>query len=677
MPYRTPPVAMTALTLSGVWVLVHLTGAGGWPFQFYGYRLSAPLLLLATAWVAWRTARLAGGRGARRFSLLIVASNTTMTIGSVIALVEAVATGQTRYPTGNPVVQVLDLVALLFTLGALLSVPMRVRWPASGVRLGLDMAVVMITGVLFCWYFFIHPAFRATDGTWVPAVVMIRTGGLLVAVFAVVRLVLGGVAEVSRRALLVWGGAGVAVVTVGVLQRVLPGQYLHLVLAVWALAVHLGLWMTVLQHRKVSGHTEAARPAPVQRPTSLTPYVAVAAAYTLLVTGLLRGLDSGSWPLVAGSILLTGLVMARQFIGLRDNGRLLVRIDAGMRALREAMEREQVLSDLGTGLLTTTDSAQAHRLAARAAAALVAGCPRARAAIIRVTPDDPDNWTVLEAAGDRAEEVEGVRLPGECVPDELLARLSAGEVITAPGLAAAGVTGPPVVDERPVTLFPLLNGARFFGILAVAAESPLPGDVIESLRTLRTQVSLALDSVALTEELTRRAMHDMLTGLGNRALLWDRMAAALARARRSGKPVGVLLLDLNGFKPVNDTYGHEAGDTLLKVVAERLKTCVRTEDTVARLGGDEFVVVTEDLIDVDGALVVADRVVRALDEPVTIGGHELRTPASIGIALTYGSAGPDEVLRDADAAMYVAKRRGGGCYHVHGTATPESALDSA
>ena len=87
--------------------------------------------------------------------------------------------------------------------------------------------------------------------------------------------------------------------------------------------------------------------------------------------------------------------------------------------------------------------------------------------------------------------------------------------------------------------------------------------------------------------------------------------------------------------------------------------------------------VTEDLIDVGGALVVADRVVRALDEPVSIGGQELRTPAGIGIALTYGSAGPDEVLRDADAAMYVAKRRGGGCYHVHGTATPETALDSA
>ncbi|MFC4064864.1 diguanylate cyclase domain-containing protein [Actinoplanes subglobosus] len=677
MRYRTPPVATAALTLSGIWVVLHLTGAGGWQFQFYGYRVCAPLLLLATAWVAGRTGWLAAGRGARRFSALVAASNVTMTAGSAIALVQAVTTGAAVYPTDNPVIQVLDLVALLFTLAALLSVPVRVRWSASGVRLGLDMAVVLVTAVLFCWYFFVHPAFGATDGTFVPVVVLIRTCGLLVAVFAVLRLVLGGAAEVSRRALMIWAGAGVAVVMVTVLQRVLPGQYLHIALAAWALAVHLGLWMTVLQHRKVTGHTEAARPAPVQRPTSLTPYVAVAAAYALLVTGLFRGLDSGSWPLVAGAILLTGLVMTRQFIGLRDNGRLVVRIDAGMRALREAMEREQVLSDLGTGLLTTNDSAEAHRLAVRAAAALVSGCPAARAAIIRVTPEDPENWTVLEAAGVRAEAVEGIRLPGESVPDELLARLSAGEVIAGLGPTALGVTGPAVVDDRPVTLFPLLNGTRFFGILAVAAEEPLPGDVIESLRTLRTQVSLALDSVALTEELTRRAMHDMLTGLGNRALLWDRMAAALARARRSGKPVGVLLLDLNGFKPVNDTYGHDAGDTLLKVVAERLKTCVRTEDTVARLGGDEFVVLTEDLADVGGALVVAERVVRALDEPVTVGGHELRTPASIGIALTYGSSAPDEVLRDADAAMYVAKRRGGGCYHVHGTATPETALDSA
>jgi diguanylate cyclase (GGDEF)-like protein len=125
----------------------------------------------------------------------------------------------------------------------------------------------------------------------------------------------------------------------------------------------------------------------------------------------------------------------------------------------------------------------------------------------------------------------------------------------------------------------------------------------------------------------------------------------------------VLLLDLNGFKLVNDTYGHDAGDVLLKVVAERLRGCVRTEDTVARLGGDEFVIVTEDLHEPADVRVVAERVVAALNEPVLVNGHELRTPASIGIAMSQPGDGPDDVLRQADAAMYVAKRRGAGLFH--------------
>ena len=679
MRYRTPPMALAALALSGVLVLLHLIDAGGWGLQFYAYRLSAPLLLAVPAWLAWRTSRLAARPGARRFALLAAASWSTTACGSAIALAQALITGSTAYPSGNPVVQLLDLAALSLALAALLTVPVRSRWSASNIRLGLDMAVVMVTAVLFCWYFVVQPARGGDTGAFLEAMILIRTCGILVAIFAVVRLLLGGVAEISRLALMTWGAAGLLLTVLSVVQRMLPEPHLHYALALWALYTHLLTRVAVAQHRKITGVAEErpATPAPVQRPTSLTPYIAVALTYALLVGGLLRGLDERSWPLVAGSILLTALVVARQIVGLRDNSRLVRRIDAGMTALREAMVREQVLNDLGTRLLTTTDSAEVHRLAASAAATLVAGTPGARTAIVRVTPDDPEKWTVLHAAGAGAEVVAGVRLASECVPDRLLARLADGEVISGSSMAALGVTGPAAAGERPVTLFPLLNGARFFGIMTVGAETELPGDVLKSLQTLRTQVSLALDSVALTEELTRRAMHDMLTGLGNRALLWDRLTAALARARRSGKPTGVLLLDLNGFKPVNDTYGHDAGDLVLKVVAERLRTCVRTEDTVARLGGDEFVIVAEDLTGVDGALVVAERVVQALNEPMTVNGHELRTPASIGIAISYGLGAADDVLREADTAMYVAKRRGGGCYHVHGPLESETAAGSA
>ncbi|GAA4927640.1 GGDEF domain-containing protein [Actinoplanes utahensis] len=679
MRYRMPPMALVALALSGILVPAHLIDAGGWGFQFYAYRVSAPLLLAVPAWLAWRTSRLATRPGARRFSLLAAASWGTTAGGSLIALTQAVTTGSTTYPSGDPVVQFLDLVALSLALAALLSVPVRSRWSASNVRLGLDMAVVMVTAVLFCWYFVVQPLRGGDTDAFLTAMILIRTCGILVAVFAVVRLLLGGVAEISRLALMLWGAAGLLLTVVSVAQRALPEPHLHYVLALWALYTHLLTRVAVAQHRKITGpaETRAATPAPVQRPTSMSPYIAVALTYALLVGGLMRGLDARSWPLVAGSILLTALVVARQIVGLRDNSRLVTRIDAGMTALREAMSREQTLNDLGTGLLTTNDSAEVHRLAAAAAATLVSGCPGARTAIVRVTPEDPEKWTVLHAAGAGAEVVSGIRLASECVPGELLTRLADGEVVSGPGLAALGLTGVDALGDRPVTLFPLLNGARFFGIMTVGADRELPADVLKSLQTLRTQVSLALDSVALTEELTRRAMHDMLTGLGNRALLWDRLTTALARARRSGRPIGVLLLDLNGFKPINDTYGHDAGDLVLKVVAERLRTCVRTEDTVARLGGDEFVILAEDLADVDGAQVVADRVVQALNEPMTVDGHELRTPASIGIALSDGRGGPDDVLREADTAMYVAKRRGGGSHHVHGILENETAAGTA
>jgi diguanylate cyclase (GGDEF)-like protein len=356
---------------------------------------------------------------------------------------------------------------------------------------------------------------------------------------------------------------------------------------------------------------------------------------------------------VAGSMLVGGLLAAR----LRDHRRLLARADDDLRTLRAAMTREQVLNDLGTGLLTATDSAGVHRLAAAAAAALVTECPGARTAIVHISPDHPENWTVLHAAGAGAEVVPGVRLPGDSVPAALLARLANGETVSGPSLSALG--------RHPVMLLPLRDERRFFGAIAVGTPAGPPAGVRKSLETLRTQVSLALSGVALTEELTERAMHDVLTGLGNRALLWDRMTGSLARARRSGRTVGVLLLDLNGFKPVNDTYGHDAGDLVLRTVAARLQTCVRTEDMVARLGGDEFVILAEDLTELAGALVIADRVVHALNEPIDVDGHGLLTPAAIGIALSRPGEGPDEVLRDADTAMYVAKRRGGGCYHVH------------
>jgi diguanylate cyclase (GGDEF)-like protein len=147
--------------------------------------------------------------------------------------------------------------------------------------------------------------------------------------------------------------------------------------------------------------------------------------------------------------------------------------------------------------------------------------------------------------------------------------------------------------------------------------------------------------------------------LANRAFLHERLRQALARSRRHTADTAVLLLDLDGFKQINDTLGHEAGDEVLREVARRIDQAVRTEDTAARLGGDEFAVLAEDLADDDAALTIAERITAALGRPVTFGGRPLSIGASIGIAYSGdGPADPDDILRRADAAMYHAKREG-------------------
>jgi diguanylate cyclase (GGDEF)-like protein len=155
------------------------------------------------------------------------------------------------------------------------------------------------------------------------------------------------------------------------------------------------------------------------------------------------------------------------------------------------------------------------------------------------------------------------------------------------------------------------------------------------------------------------AYYDALTGLPNRTLFFDRLQTALAMARRDSQRTALLFIDLDRFKPVNDTYGHEVGDQLLQRVAQQLRDCVRESDTVARLGGDEFVVLLPHVHTLDDAMAVADKIHARLREPVEIGAYRLEISSAIGVA-TFPEDGADEValVRSADDAMYRAKAGG-------------------
>ena len=168
------------------------------------------------------------------------------------------------------------------------------------------------------------------------------------------------------------------------------------------------------------------------------------------------------------------------------------------------------------------------------------------------------------------------------------------------------------------------------------------------------------------EKLTYLAQNDILTGLPNRALLLDRLGQAITRATRRGMLVGVMLVDLDRFKEINDSLGHSAGDLVLKEVAGRIRRALRDSDTVARLGGDEFCVVLEDCEGRDKVAVTAAKLRRVLDEPVVAEGREMFTGASIGLAV-YPDDGNsiEDLIKHADIAMYDAKRDGGNAYRFY------------
>ena len=166
---------------------------------------------------------------------------------------------------------------------------------------------------------------------------------------------------------------------------------------------------------------------------------------------------------------------------------------------------------------------------------------------------------------------------------------------------------------------------------------------------------------AFEDRLARHAFNDDLTGLPNRRVFLDRLEQALRRSRRRGSVHAVLFADVDRFKLVNDSVGHQAGDRLLVTIAERLSKALRPEDTLARFGGDEFTVLLEDVGGVGDAETVAARLLEALHEPIELpGGHEVVASVSIGITLASGNASPDDVLHDADVAMYQAKSGGAG-----------------
>ncbi len=236
--------------------------------------------------------------------------------------------------------------------------------------------------------------------------------------------------------------------------------------------------------------------------------------------------------------------------------------------------------------------------------------------------------------------------------------IAAGEAAIQFGVA------PTLIDVR------LGHAIAFTGVLCLAVVVWILG---EALVSAHTNQRLLLDREAT---LVRQATHDPLTGLPNRTLFNDRLEHALHRQARVGGYVAVMVVDLDGFKNINDSFGHLAGDDLLIAVAERYRSHLRGFDTIARLGGDEFAILVEHLDGPDQANQVAQRVLDVLIEQVELPNHTVAIGASVGIALTdRPDTEPYQLLSSADIAMYRAKREGKGCYRVFEAAMHTAALE--
>lgn len=224
----------------------------------------------------------------------------------------------------------------------------------------------------------------------------------------------------------------------------------------------------------------------------------------------------------------------------------------------------------------------------------------------------------------------------------------------------------------------LADTGRWQGEMSLRRANGSILNELVSLSVLPGNDSVSASYVAVLADITQlkeaeaeyraKANYDPLTKLPNRNLFQDRLNHLFLQSERSGRHFAILFIDLDGFKPVNDQFGHEAGDLLLKVVAGRLRDCVRKNDTVCRLGGDEFLMLLEDIVEPDMVKHTAARAVDELRLPITVGGRQVNVSASVGIAI-YPEDGdnPATLLANADAAMYLAKRGGKNRYAFFST----------
>ena len=522
----------------------------------------------------------------------------------------------------NPPISWADVFYLsdsLLILAALLSFPLARRTRLERWKFGLDAAMVLVGGAVVIWYYSIRRTAELGNSSTVITL-------LAFAYPLVSMLVLLGITTVilrrptdGNRVAFRWlvGAVLISVVadlTFNLVSLETGGRSASIIDGAYLLCYVMLIAGAELYYRRpVPRSTAGAAPRPRTQPISPLPYLAVASTYALLVQAVIRPWTDPVSGLAVGAMLVTILVVARQLLAVRENVRLLAE-----QAVRQNEARFRSLVQHSSDVIIVTRANGTMRFVSPSANRVFGYDPSemvGRQIISLLHPDDRDRATTLFEHASRT--------PGVTGPVEWRFRQPDGSWLSAEILATN------------LTRDPTVRG------------------IVLNTRDVS-------DRKRLEEQLTHQAFHDPLTGLANRALFRDRVSHALALAQRQAHPITVLFLDLDDFKRVNDSLGHAEGDRLLIAAAERFLSCARAADTVARLGGDEFAILIEHAAEPDGRGELLDRLGTAMGHPFTLSGNQVQVTASIGVATAAMSDTADDLLRNADVAMYAAKRRGKG-----------------
>jgi diguanylate cyclase (GGDEF)-like protein/PAS domain S-box-containing protein len=573
-----------------------------------------PLGLLTVA-AAARAAWLATNPRSRRAWLLLAAGFLAYCAGDSLWFVMEVIQGiEVPFPS------LADVGYLAFyplLLAGLILLP-RDRSP-SRLKLALDLATVLVGASTIVWWLVLAPVLETATGDAASVLVALAypVGDILL-IFALAVAFIGNLRDTSRAAVLLLG-LGV------VLNVVADLAYARLSLdatyesGTWIDVLYMFGWFSMglagvaeSRLRFVPGR-RSARTA--RAPIALPPYLAIAAVDIVLAVSAI-GQTPDDAILIAGSIVVTGLVVVRQIVTARENALLLAE-----RATLKSEARFRAIIQNATDVVAVVTGGGRISYVTPSVRTIVDRDPEdliGRDMLALIHPEDSPLFVeVLQKAGGRKTLVGPVACRG-AGPRSSQLELTALNLLDDPVVAGIVVTVSDVTERR-----------------------------------------------AFEDQLRSQALHDPLTGLANRTLFADRLTRAIVRGGRRNVRPALLYMDVDDFKTINDSLGHQAGDRVLLELSRRLRDTVREDDTAARLGGDEFAILLEDTTDAADPIAVAERITAALTQPIELDGAKLHVTVSTGIVIAEGTEPTAvELLRDADIAMYEAKREAHGRWLV-------------